>query len=242
MISWGKRSYTKDTFIEAWNTSLSIAECARKLNLAKYGSTYETLKKTANELGLNKDHMSGKGWNTKKIRTNNGTPLTELMVKDSTYSRGSLKRRILSENILAYKCVICGISDWLGNNLTLHLDHINGVNNDHRLENLRFLCPNCHSQTNTYTGRNKPKAEKKKKTIPEENKTKHYCSCGNQKNQRAKSCLDCYNRAKSSNIPSEEVLLESLNKHNWVYAKACIDFNVSGNTIGKWVKRYNLTK
>ena len=48
----------------------------------------------------------------------------------------------------------CGISEWLGNPLALQLDHINGVNNDHRLTNLRFLCPNCHSQTDTYAGKN----------------------------------------------------------------------------------------
>ena len=55
---------------------------------------------------------------------------------------------------MEYKCQKCGISEWLGNPLTLQLDHINGVNNDHRLTNLRFLCPNCHSQTDTYAGKN----------------------------------------------------------------------------------------
>jgi 5-methylcytosine-specific restriction endonuclease McrA len=61
----------------------------------------------------------------------------------------------VKENRLEYKCANCGIKEWNNLPLSLQLDHINGVNNDHRLENLRFLCPNCHSQTDTYSGKNK---------------------------------------------------------------------------------------
>lgn len=52
------------------------------------------------------------------------------------------------------KCKICGISEWLGEKLSLHLDHIDGVNSNNSRENLRYICPNCHSQTRTYTGKN----------------------------------------------------------------------------------------
>ena len=65
-----------------------------------------------------------------------------------------IKARLLQAGVLENKCNECGISEWNGKDLVLHLDHINGNSRDHRLENLRLLCPNCHSQTDTYCGRN----------------------------------------------------------------------------------------
>ncbi|MFN2528158.1 MAG: HNH endonuclease [Candidatus Baltobacteraceae bacterium] len=69
-------------------------------------------------------------------------------------SRNHVKSRLLREGLLENMCSECGIQDWLGRALSLHIDHINGIGDDHRLENLRMLCPNCHSQTPTYGGRN----------------------------------------------------------------------------------------
>jgi len=69
--------------------------------------------------------------------------------------RASVRRVIIKDDLIPYKCGECGISEWNNKKLALHLDHINGKNSDHRLDNLRFLCPNCHSQTETYTGKNK---------------------------------------------------------------------------------------
>ena len=66
-----------------------------------------------------------------------------------------LKNRLLKENILENKCSICGIDEWQGKEISLQLDHIDGDNHNHRLENLRLVCPNCHSQTDTYCGKNK---------------------------------------------------------------------------------------
>ena len=70
-------------------------------------------------------------------------------------SRRNVKVRLLEAGLLQNSCSTCGISEWCGRPLICHLDHINGVNNDNRLENLRMLCPNCHSQTETYGGLNK---------------------------------------------------------------------------------------
>lgn len=75
----------------------------------------------------------------------------DVLIENSEVRASTAKRHILNNNLLDYVCVECGQNDnWNGKTLTLHLDHINGINSDNRLSNLRFLCPNCHTQTETY--------------------------------------------------------------------------------------------
>ena len=69
-------------------------------------------------------------------------------------SRRTIKVRLLEAGILKNVCDECGISEWRGKRICIQIDHINGVPDDHRLENLRMLCPNCHSQTETYAAKN----------------------------------------------------------------------------------------
>jgi 5-methylcytosine-specific restriction endonuclease McrA len=79
----------------------------------------------------------------------------EIYVENSKFQRGHLKKRILESGLIPYECLECGLKgEWNCKKLVLRLDHINGVNNDHRDNNLRFLCPNCDSQQPTYAGRN----------------------------------------------------------------------------------------
>jgi hypothetical protein len=80
-------------------------------------------------------------------------PLEVLMARSK--SRLSIKRRLLDAGILESRCDECGISEWRGRHLSIQLDHRNGIRDDHRLENLRMLCPNCHSQTETFAAKNK---------------------------------------------------------------------------------------
>jgi 5-methylcytosine-specific restriction endonuclease McrA len=113
----------------------------------------------ARELGLDTGHMTGQGWN-KGWPANPSREriiaLPDILVKNSTYTTiWRLKRRLLREGILQYKCYLCGLTEWNGKPITLQLDHINGMHLDHRIENLRLLCPNCHSQTATFAGLNK---------------------------------------------------------------------------------------
>jgi len=82
-----------------------------------------------------------------------GMPIVEL-VGNANRSRSNLKMRLQKAGMLENRCQICGITDWRDKPLSIHLDHINGVKNDNRLQNLRMLCPNCHSQTPTFSGRN----------------------------------------------------------------------------------------
>lgn len=82
--------------------------------------------------------------------------MESVFVKDSKTSRSVIRKNIISKNLIPYVCSFCkNKGEWFGKELSLHLDHINGVNNDNRIENLRFLCPNCHATTSTYVGKNK---------------------------------------------------------------------------------------
>ena len=116
--------------------------------------------KAKNSAGLKKATAEGrKGytWNPASA-WNKGkqiTPNDEIFVEYSPYSTELVKNRIILNQLLDYRCSCCGIDEWQGRTIVLDLDHVNGNNRDNRLENLRFLCPNCHSQTDTYKGRNK---------------------------------------------------------------------------------------
>ena len=95
--------------------------------------------------------MKGKeGWNKGKILNDINTIFT----KNSNFDTGYVKKVILQLKLKEYKCLKCDISNWNGMELILELDHIDGNRTNNELNNLRFLCPNCHSQTLTFRGRN----------------------------------------------------------------------------------------
>lgn len=104
------------------------------------------------------------------------TPNTEIFTENSYYSNEMVKQRIVKDDLLKYCCSKCGIDSWQGETIVLDLDHINGNNTDNMLENLRFLCPNCHSQTCTYKGRNKNTGKPK---VSDEELLTAYKNCSN---------------------------------------------------------------
>lgn len=89
-----------------------------------------------------------------ELNEQNKIKTEDLFCENSKHPRNIIRSRIIKEKLIPYKCAICGITKWQNKNLSLELDHINGINNDNRLKNLRFLCPNCHSQTVTYGSKN----------------------------------------------------------------------------------------
>jgi 5-methylcytosine-specific restriction endonuclease McrA len=133
--------YDVEKLKEAIESSDSMQEACNKL-----GWHFNTFKKRSVKHGL---YDPEKGWRQKS------KPMPDRKNIEDIHSRRGVKHRILKENLLPYVCAVCNVSEWNGKPISLHLDHINGKNGDHRIENLRFLCPNCHSQTDTYTGKNK---------------------------------------------------------------------------------------
>jgi 5-methylcytosine-specific restriction endonuclease McrA len=131
----------RDEFIKVCNNELTMARAATKLNLH-----FNTFKKYALMYGCYQTNQSGKG-----INKNIPKRIDKL---ENYATRASVRKEILKNGLLDYKCNSCGIDQWNGKNISLELDHINGKRDDHRLENLQFLCPNCHSQTKTFRGKN----------------------------------------------------------------------------------------
>ena len=144
-------------FEQIVSTSYTYSDCLRKLGLKTTGgSSTDVLKRRIAELNISTSHFNR---NHNNSITKPKYAMEEILVKNSTYSNiRSLKNRLIKEGYLQYICAKCGNQgEWLNNPLVLQLDHINGDNHDHRIENLRFLCPNCHSQTSTYSGKNNKK-------------------------------------------------------------------------------------
>ena len=141
----------KELLEEAINSSATMTQAASKI-----GMPFMTFKRKAEALRLYVPNQGARG-TVKPYRGSNKIDLQEIIAGNHTqYGTNKLKKRLIKDGYLKHICVGCGLTDtWNGKPITLHLDHINGVHNDHRLDNLRLLCPNCHSQTDTWCGRNK---------------------------------------------------------------------------------------
>jgi hypothetical protein len=135
--------YTKERLEEAVECCNTYADVARWFGVKPVGGTINNLSRRIRKFNIDTSHFLGKGSRKGKSASNKLTPEEILIVLEDEFSlrqKPSLLRRALIEIGVEYKCSNCKISSWLGKELTLHLDHINGISNDHRLSNLRFLC------------------------------------------------------------------------------------------------------
>ena len=211
----------------------SIVEVLEKLGYDGYNGNHRTINIRIKEdkLDLEKFNINKKALNKKRKR--NKIPDSEVFKENSTYSSNKgLKRKLLEDQGFAYECSECdNKGEHNGKPLSLQLDHINGISNDNRLENLRFLCPNCHSQTKTFSG---------KKT-----KINHYCSCGNKKvTKQALKCQKCANKEK--NFARRKFDISEQDLYNLVciqklpFTKLGLMFEVSDNAIRKRCVKYGI--
>lgn len=139
-----------DLIRKAFDGALSMSDIIRNLGQPLGSASFLNLKRAAERLGLT--IPVSRPSNLEALRTTNTRPLEEVLVERSSYSnRQSLKKKLIRAGLKEDRCEECGISpEWNGKTLVLQLDHSNGIGDDNRIENLRILCPNCHSQTATF--------------------------------------------------------------------------------------------
>lgn len=145
--------HTKEEIAKAVKKSLAIAGVCRELGIKPCGGNYKTLNAKIVELEIDISHFTGQAWNSgDNFRTfGKKYDLEDVLIENSPYkTTNHLKERLYREGLKNKECEDCGIVDWNGKPISLELDHINGNNKDNRLDNLRVLCPNCHSQTKTF--------------------------------------------------------------------------------------------
>lgn len=136
---------------EAINSTLTMAEAARKISM-----DFRAFRNRAKKLGVYSPNQGRKGLDLgeNRNRAPNKFSLDEILSNKRPYQSYKLKLRLLNEGIKENKCEICGITEWNGKEINCQLDHVDGNKNNNELSNLRIICPNCHSQTETFGFKN----------------------------------------------------------------------------------------
>jgi hypothetical protein len=222
--------------------SLCWRDVLRQVGLGLRGNNTRTVQKYARLWDISTEHFDVAEVR-RRANQKRRLPLEDVLVEGSTYSRGALKKRLFNEGLKERACEMCGQGEeWRGRRMALILDHINGVADDNRLENLRIVCPNCAATLETHCGRNPVLAEPRYCLVCDERfypaHTRHrYCS---------KTCVAAANSAATRGVaqpdrrkverPSYEVLMAELEASN--YSAVGRRYGVSDNAVRKWIRWY----
>jgi len=152
--------YTKEVLEPAVRASNSVAGVLRYLKVKQAGGSQAYIARRIREFNIDTSHFTGAGWAKGTVALNQKSSEKVLRILPIGSNRAKTYQliRAMKEEGVDYACALCyNDGTWLGKKLVLHVDHVNGDWLDNRLENVRFLCPNCHTQTETYS---------RKKTMP----------------------------------------------------------------------------
>ncbi|MGI8780751.1 MAG: HNH endonuclease [Solirubrobacteraceae bacterium] len=232
-----KLRYSEPEARDAIARSRSYSEALRRLGMRAAGGNHATLRKYAERVWLiPTDHFDPHANQRRQLAERVPRPLTEFVTENSTYSRASVKRRLFSEGLKARRCERCGVGErWRDRPMSLILDHINGVANDNRLENLQIVCPNCAATLETHCGRNKPRRCRWCRTVfRPSSQEQQYCT------HRCWTASDAASadRPERRRVtrPSYEQLLADLREASRLAVGR--KYGVSDNAVRKWIRRY----
>lgn len=222
----------KDELQKMVNESSSFLDVMRKCKLSVKGTgNYTTLRKFLEQWNIDVSLInSNRQKHLSSLITSKKTiPLSELLVKGHRKGDSRLKSRLIKAGILKEVCQKCKCDPvWQGEKLVLQLDHVNGNNCDNSVENLRLLCPNCHTQTHNFSGRKLKKLKKK-----------HFCGCGQEKSEPSNQCIRCRMFGTRKVVrPIKEVLEKEIQEHTMVSLGK--KYGVSDVAVHKWCKYYGI--
>jgi len=234
--------YSEENLKKIVVSSKNFSDVCRNIGLSTGHGNRQTVIKYCKRYNLDTSHFdNGKhALSNSENKRNSKYTLKEILVPNSFYKNNhQIKKKLINAGIKKNECEGKGCNikgEWLGREITLHLDHINGINNDNRLENLRILCPNCHAATDTYCIGTRNKKESKSKF---DNST--FCKdCGISIWKGGKRCIKCENKKRFLDTPKDRPSLKqlALDVKNLGYKGAGKKYGVSDNCIRKWIKKY----
>ena len=149
------KKFPKDILEEIVKKSESLSEVMRSYGLAPRGANYKRFRTMVRDMGISTEHFLGnrfkKNRNILMVHTKESFTLDVLIKNGKGWHSSGIKDKLIEYGLIENRCSKCNQPpEWFGELLVIQLDHINGDHRDNRLENLRMLCPNCHSQTKTF--------------------------------------------------------------------------------------------